>query len=146
ETVTAANPGIVYASVTGFGRDNRLPGYDLLIQGLSGFMSVTVAQEAGPVKAAVADVDVFTGLHTAVSILASTAHRKDTGDGQLVETNLLSSALSGLANQTSAYVAGDVVPTAMGNAHPSLYPYQPMPTAEGQIIIACGNDSQFARL
>src|SRR5699024_10156848 len=69
-----------------------------------------------------------------------------TGDGQLVETNLLSSALSGLANQTSAYVAGDVAPTAMGTAHPSLYPYQPMPTAEGQIIIACGNDSQFARL
>ena len=146
ETVKAANPGIVYASVTGFGRDNPLPGYDLLIQGLSGFMSVTGTQESGPVKAGVAVVDVFTGLHTAVGILAALAHRKDTGDGQLVETNLLSSALSGLANQTSAYVAGDVVPTAMGNAHPSLYPYQPMPTAEGQIIIACGNDSQFARL
>lgn len=145
-TVSTVNPGIVYASVTGFGRDNAMPGYDLLIQGLSGFMSVTGSQESGPVKAGVAVVDVFTGLHTAVGILAALAHRKDTGQGQLVETNLLSSALSGLANQTSAYVAGGVVPTAMGNEHPSLYPYQPMPTAEGQIIIACGNDKQFARL
>ncbi|WP_436325875.1 CaiB/BaiF CoA transferase family protein [Brevibacterium sp. FAM 27836] len=146
ETVSAVNPGIVYASVTGFGRDNPLPGYDLLIQGLSGFMSVTGSEESGPVKAGVAVVDVITGLHTTVGILAALAHRKDTGIGQLVETNLLSSALSGLANQTSAYVAGGVVPQAMGNQHPSLYPYQPMPTAEGQIIIACGNDNQFARL
>ncbi|WP_209324222.1 CaiB/BaiF CoA transferase family protein [Brevibacterium renqingii] len=146
DSVKAENPGIVYASVTGFGRDNPLPGYDLLIQGLSGFMSVTGTQESGPVKAGVAVVDVITGLHTTVGILAALAHRKDTGVGQLVETNLLSSALSGLANQTSAYVAGGVVPKAMGNAHPSLYPYQPMPTAEGQIIIACGNDNQFARL
>lgn len=146
ETVKAENPGIIYASVTGFGRDNPQPGYDLLIQGLSGFMSVTGSQESGPVKAGVAVVDVFTGLHTTVGILAALAHRKDTGQGQLVETNLLSSALSGLANQTSAYVAGGVVPQAMGNAHPSLYPYQPMPTAEGQIIIAVGNDNQFRSL
>ncbi|WP_166974644.1 CaiB/BaiF CoA transferase family protein [Brevibacterium atlanticum] len=146
DTVAAVNPGIVYASVTGFGRDNPMPGYDLLIQGLSGFMSVTGSAESGPVKAGVAVVDVFTGLHTAVGILAALTRRKDTGVGQLVETNLLSSALSGLANQTSAYVAGGVVPRAMGNEHPSLYPYQPMPTAEGQIIIACGNDKQFARL
>src|SRR5699024_2091780 len=156
ETVKAANPGSVYASArslglvvasgTGFGRCTPLPGYALRITGLLGFLSVTGTQESGQVKAGVAVVDVFTGLHTAVGILAALAHRKDTGAGQLVETNLLSSALSGLANQTSAYVAGDVVPTAMGNAHPSLYPCQPMPTAEGQIIIACGNDSQFARL
>lgn len=146
ESVKAKNPGIIYASVTGFGRDNPQPGYDLLIQGLSGFMSVTGSQESGPVKAGVAVVDVFTGLHTTVGILAALAHRKDTGQGQLVETNLLSSALSGLANQTSAYVAGGVVPQPMGNAHPSLYPYQPMPTAEGQIIIAVGNDNQFKSL
>lgn len=146
ETVSAINPGIVYASVTGFGRDNPQPGYDLLIQGLSGFMSVTGSEESGPVKAGVAVVDVITGLHTAVGILGALNHRKDSGVGQLVETNLLSSALSGLANQTSAYVAGGVTPQAMGNKHPSLYPYQPMPTAEGQIIIACGNDKQFARL
>lgn len=146
ETVSADNPSVVYSSITGFGPENSLPGYDLLIQGLSGFMSVTGSQESGPVKAGVAVVDVFTGLHTAVGILAALAHRKDTGRGQLVETNLLSSALSGLANQTSAYVAGGVVPQAMGNAHPSLYPYQPMPTGEGQLIIACGNDKQFQLL
>ncbi|MCD1286708.1 CaiB/BaiF CoA transferase family protein [Brevibacterium sp. GP-SGM9] len=146
DTVKAGNPGIVYASVTGFGPNNPQPGYDLLIQGLSGFMSVTGSEESGPVKAGVAVVDVFTGLHTTVGILAALAHRKDTGIGQHVETNLLSSALSGLANQTSAYVAGGVVPQAMGNAHPSLYPYQPMPTAQGQIIIAVGNDNQFKKL
>lgn len=146
ETVSAENPGVVYASVTGFGRDNPQPGYDLLIQGLSGFMSVTGSEESGPVKAGVAIVDVFTGLHTTVGILAALVHRQNTGEGQLVETNLLSSALSGLANQTSAYVAGGVTPRAMGNAHPSLYPYQPMPTKQGQIIIAIGNDTQFARL
>ncbi|MDH5148005.1 CaiB/BaiF CoA transferase family protein [Brevibacterium casei] len=146
ETVSAENPGVVYASVTGFGRDNPQPGYDLLIQGLSGFMSVTGTEESGPVKAGVAIVDVFTGLHTTVGILAALVHRQNTGQGQLVETNLLSSALSGLANQTSAYVAGGVTPRAMGNAHPSLYPYQPMPTKQGQIIIAIGNDAQFARL
>ncbi|MGO2035465.1 MAG: CaiB/BaiF CoA transferase family protein [Brevibacterium sp.] len=146
DTVKAGNPGIVYASVTGFGPNNPQPGYDLLIQGLSGFMSVTGSEESGPVKAGVAVVDVFTGLHTTVGVLAALAHRKDTGIGQHVETNLLSSALSGLANQTSAYVAGGVVPQAMGNAHPSLYPYQPMPTAQGQIIIAVGNDNQFKKL
>ncbi|RBP67009.1 crotonobetainyl-CoA:carnitine CoA-transferase CaiB-like acyl-CoA transferase [Brevibacterium sanguinis] len=146
ESVRELNPGIVYASVTGFGRSNPQPGYDLLIQGMSGFMSVTGSHESGPVKAGVAIVDVFTGLHTAVGILAALAHRKDTGRGQLVETNLLSSALSGLANQTSAYVAGGVVPQPMGNEHPSLYPYQPMPTGEGQIIIAVGNDTQFRLL
>ncbi|MBR7539197.1 CoA transferase, partial [Mycobacterium tuberculosis] len=92
------------------------PGYDLLIQGLSGFMSVTGTEESGPVKAGVAIVDVFTGLHPTVGILAALVHRQNTGQGQLVETNLLSSALSGLANQTSAYVAGGVTPRAMGNA------------------------------
>ncbi|RAE30815.1 CoA transferase, partial [Burkholderia multivorans] len=96
ETVSAENPGVVYASVTGFGRDNPQPGYDLLIQGLSGFMSVTGTEESGPVKAGVAIVDVFTGLHTTVGILAALVHRQNTGQGQLVETNLLSSALSGL--------------------------------------------------
>lgn len=146
DTVRESNPSIVYASVTGFGRDNPQPGYDLLIQGLSGFMSVTGTEESGPVKAGVAIVDVFTGLHTTVGILAALVHRAETGVGQLVETNLLSSALSGLANQTSAYVAGGVTPRAMGNAHPSLYPYQPMPTKQGQIIIAIGNDTQFALL
>src|SRR5699024_12498420 len=113
---------VVYACVAAFDGDNPLPGSVPLIHGLAGFTSVTGTHESGPVKAGVAVVVVFTGLHTAVGILVALAHRKDTGDGQLVETNLLSSALSGLANKTSAYVAGDVVPTAMGNAHPSLYP------------------------
>ncbi|RAG59997.1 CoA transferase, partial [Burkholderia multivorans] len=123
ETVSAEHPGVVYASVTGFGRDNPQPGYDLLIQGLSGFMSVTGTEESGPVKAGVAIVDVFTGLHTTVGILAALVHRQNTGQGQLVETNLSSSALSGMANKTSAYVAGGVTPRRRGKANPSLYPY-----------------------
>ncbi|WP_035280221.1 CaiB/BaiF CoA transferase family protein [Brevibacterium album] len=146
ETVSEGNPGVVYASVTGFGGHNPQPGYDLLIQGLSGFMSLTGAADGPPFRAGVAIFDVITGLHTAIGILAALQHRKDTGEGQRVETNLLSSALSGLVNQSSGYVAAGNVPSRMGNEHPSLYPYQPMPTGEGELIIACGNDRQFAIL
>ncbi|GAA2096694.1 MULTISPECIES: CaiB/BaiF CoA transferase family protein [Brevibacterium] len=146
ETVRAGNPSVVYASVTGFGGHNPQPGYDLLVQGLSGFMSLTGAPDGPPFRGGVAIFDVMTGLHTTIGILAALRHRTATGEGQQVETNLLSSALSGMVNQTSGYVAAGNVPTRMGNEHPSLYPYQPMATGEGELIIACGNDRQFAVL
>lgn len=149
DSVAATNPAVVYASITGFGGQNPQPGYDLLVQGLSGFMSVTGApdeQGGEPTKAGVAIFDVITGLHTALGIVAALNHRAATGEGQHVETNLLSSALSGLANQASAFVTGGVVPTRMGNEHPSLYPYLPLPTAQGDLLLAVGNDRQFAAL
>lgn len=149
DSVAATNPSVVYASITGFGGNNPQPGYDLLIQGLSGFMSITGAPDAAggePTKAGFALFDVITGLHTALGIVAALNHRQQTGEGQHVETNLLSSALSGLANQSSAFVTGGVVPTRMGNEHPSLYPYLPLPTGEGDLLLAVGNDRQFASL
>lgn len=143
EAVVQTNPAVIYASVTGFGPQNPQPGYDLLVQGLSGFMSLTGEADGKPYRAGVAIFDVITGLHTTIGILAALRHRSQTGEGQKVDTNLLSSALSGLANQTSAYVAGGVVPHRMGNEHPSLYPYQPMPTGDGELIVAVGNNRQF---
>lgn len=143
DAVKATNPAVIYASVTGFGPQNPQPGYDLLVQGLSGFMSITGEADGKPYRAGVAIFDVITGLHTTIGVLAALRHRSETGEGQKVDTNLLSSALSGLANQTSAYVAGGVVPHRMGNEHPSLYPYQPMPTGDGELIVAVGNNRQF---
>ncbi|MCT1656981.1 CaiB/BaiF CoA transferase family protein [Brevibacterium luteolum] len=143
DAVVRTNPAVIYASVTGFGPQNPQPGYDLLVQGLSGFMSLTGEADGKPYRAGVAIFDVITGLHTTIGILAALRHRSQTGEGQKVDTNLLSSALSGLANQTSAYVAGGVVPHRMGNEHPSLYPYQPMPTGDGELIVAVGNNRQF---
>lgn len=144
ETVAAANPAVVYASITGFGADTPLPGYDLLVQAMSGFMSVTGSPEGSPYRAGVAVFDVITGLHTTIGILAAVQHRTLTGEGQRVETNLMSSAMSGLVNQSGAYAAAGANPTRMGNAHPSIYPYQPMATKDGEIVIAVGNDGQFA--
>lgn len=143
DSVSAANPTVIYASVTGFGPQNPLPGYDLLMQALSGFMSVTGSPDGSPYRAGVAVFDVMTGLHTTIGVLAAIQHRTLTGEGQLVETNLMSSAMSGLANQSGAYAAAGVNPTRMGNAHPSLYPYQPMAAKSGEIIIAAANDGQF---
>lgn len=140
------NPGVVYASITGFGADSELPGYDVLAQALSGLMSVTGTPEGEPAKAGVAIVDVVTGLHAAVGILAALRHREATGEGQHVEVNLLSSALSALANQSGAFALAGVVPRRLGNDHPSIYPYGPFPTADGHIVIAVGNDVQYARL
>jgi crotonobetainyl-CoA:carnitine CoA-transferase CaiB-like acyl-CoA transferase len=146
--VSAANPAIVYASITGFGAGAgaSLPGYDLIVQAVSGLMSLTGSADGPPYRAGVALFDVMAGLHSAIGILAALAHRTATGEGQHVEANLLSSAMSGLVNQTSAVLAGHVVPMRMGNAHPSLYPYEPLPTADGEIVIAAGNDGQFRRL
>ncbi|MDN5658637.1 CaiB/BaiF CoA-transferase family protein [Brevibacterium sandarakinum] len=146
DSVKDANAEVIYASVTGFGAHNALPGYDLLVQAMSGFMSVTGSPDGSPYRAGVAVFDVITGLHTTIGIMAAIHHKHLTGEGQLVETNLMSSAMSGLANQSGAYAAAGVTPTRMGNAHPSLYPYQPMATKDGELIVAAANDGQFAAL
>ena len=139
-------PGLVTASVTGFGTEGgrALPGYDLLVQAVSGHMSITGDSATRGFKSGVAIFDVVAGLHSAVGILASLLQRQSTGEGQRVETDLLSVALSALANQTSAWVAGDVRPERMGNEHPSIFPYAPFPSADGEVVIAIGNDRQFA--
>jgi crotonobetainyl-CoA:carnitine CoA-transferase CaiB-like acyl-CoA transferase len=142
------NPGIIYASISGFGsgRGADLPGYDVIAQAVSGLMSLTGDPDGPPQRAGISLVDVLAGLHATVGILAALEHRHQTGLGQHIEVNLLSSVLSGMVNQSSAYAAGGVVPMRMGNYHPSLTPYEPLPTADGDLVIAVGNDRQFARL
>jgi crotonobetainyl-CoA:carnitine CoA-transferase CaiB-like acyl-CoA transferase len=148
ESVSAGNPRLVYASISGFGSGAgaRLPGYDLMVQAMSGLMSLTGDPDGPPYRAGISVFDVMSGLHAAIGILAALHHRADSGRGQHVEVNLLSTALSGLVNHTSAVVAGGVVPFRMGNSHPSLFPYEPLPTADGDLIITAGNDGQFRRL
>ena len=145
-SVRALNPGIVYCSISGFGAGagHDLPGYDLLVQAMGGLMSITGTSD--PTKAGVAVVDVLTGLHATVAILAALRHREHTGEGQLIEVSLLSALLSSMVNQSAAFVAAGVVPSPMGNAHPSIAPYEDYPTADRPIIIAVGNDGQFLQL
>ncbi|MHA6693917.1 CaiB/BaiF CoA transferase family protein [Homoserinimonas sp. A520] len=147
-SVSATNPSLIYTSITGFGpgAGAEFPGYDLTVQALSGMMSLTGGEDTGPYRVGVALFDVMTGLHAAMGILGALHHRTATGEGQLLELNLLTSALSSMVNQTSAWVAGGVVPTRMGNEHPSLYPYEPFPTGDGDLVVAVGNNGQFARL
>lgn len=147
-SVSAGNPGLVYASISGFGTaaGASLPGYDLLVQASSGLMSLTGDPDGTPFRAGISVFDVMTGMHAAIGVLAALNQRHATGAGQHVEVNLLSSALSGLVNHTSAYVAGGAVPHRMGNAHPSLFPYEPLPTADKDLIVIAGNNGQFRRL
>ena len=146
--VSAANPAIIYASISGFGAGGGkdLPGYDLMVQAMSGLMSLTGDPDGPPYRAGISVFDVIAGLHTTIAILAALHHRAATGEGQHVEANLMSSALSGMVNQSSAYAAGGVVPFRMGNSHPSLFPYEPLPTADGELIVTAGNDTQFRKL
>ncbi|MEO6087253.1 MAG: CoA transferase, partial [Umezawaea sp.] len=146
--VRAANPGVVYASISGFGSGAgaKVPGYDLMVQAMSGLMSLTGEPDGPPMRAGISVFDVMAGNHAVIGILAALRHRDATGEGQHVEVNLLSSALTGLVNHSSAYVAGGVVPLRMGNAHPSVFPYEPLPTADDNLIVAAANDGQFRRL
>ncbi|MGW0242947.1 CaiB/BaiF CoA-transferase family protein [Micromonospora sp. CMU55-4] len=148
DTVTARNARLVYASISGFGAAGGadLPGYDLMVQAAAGLMSLTGDADGPPYKAGVAVFDVIAGLHAAVGILAALRHREETGRGQHVTVDLLSSALSGLVNHTSAHVAGAAQPHRMGNAHPSIVPYEPLPTADGELVVIAGNDAQFRTL
>ncbi len=148
DDLSAARPGLVYCSVTGFGAGGGadLPGYDLVVQAVGGLMSVTGSPESGPMKVGVALVDVITGMHAALGILAALRHRDRTGEGQRVEVNLLSSLLSALTNQASTYVTTGQVPAAMGNLHPSIAPYEILATADRPLAVAAANDKLFAAL
>ncbi|MCZ4096761.1 CoA transferase [Streptomyces sp. H39-C1] len=148
EQARAVNPGIVYCSVTGFGsgKGAALPGYDLLLQAVGGLMSVTGPESGEPVKTGVAVVDVLTGLHAAIGVLAALRHRDATGEGQHVEVNLLSSLLSSLVNQSGGFTLAGAVPGIMGNRHPSIAPYEVYPAADRPMVIAVGNERQFAAL
>jgi crotonobetainyl-CoA:carnitine CoA-transferase CaiB-like acyl-CoA transferase len=148
DTVRATNPGVIYSSITGFGagKGSHVPGYDLMVQAMSGLMSLTGDPDGPPYRAGISVFDVMAGNHALIGILAALRHRDRSGEGQLVEVNLLSSALTGLVNHSSAYVAGGVVPYRMGNAHPSVFPYEPLPTKDDDIIIAAANDRQFRKL
>jgi crotonobetainyl-CoA:carnitine CoA-transferase CaiB-like acyl-CoA transferase len=148
DTVAATNDTIVYASISGFGggAGARYPGYDLMVQAISGLMSLTGDPDGPPYRAGISVFDVMAGMHANIGILAALHHREATGEGQHVEVNLLSSALSGLVNHSSGYVAGGTIPFRMGNAHPSLFPYEPLPTADGDLIVIAGNDGQFRKL
>ena len=148
ETVSNTNPGIIYASITGFGtgKGASYPGYDLMVQAISGLMSLTGDPDGPPYRAGISVFDVMAGMHASIGILAALRHRDEHGAGQRIEVNLLSSALSGLVNHSSGFVAGGSVPFRMGNAHPSLFPYEPLPTADGDLIVITGNDGQFRKL
>jgi crotonobetainyl-CoA:carnitine CoA-transferase CaiB-like acyl-CoA transferase len=148
ESVRTANPGVVYASISGFGSGagRKVPGYDLMVQAISGLMSLTGDPDGPPYRAGISVFDVMAGNHAVIGILAALRHRDATGAGQHVEVNLLSSALTGLVNHSSAYAAGGVVPYRMGNAHPSVFPYEPLPTADNDLIVAAANDGQFRKL
>ena len=148
DELRASNPRLVFCSITGFGSGAgaRLPGYDLLVQALGGLMSITGSPDGEPQKVGVALVDVLAGLFASVGILAALRDRDVTGEGQLVEIDLLSALLAGLVNQASAFTIAGVVPTRLGNAHPSISPYELLATAEGELVLAVGNDRQFAAL
>jgi crotonobetainyl-CoA:carnitine CoA-transferase CaiB-like acyl-CoA transferase len=148
ESVRRDNPAVVYTSISGFGSAEGadVPGYDLLVQGISGLMSLTGSPDGPGYRAGISVFDVMAGNHAVIGILAALRHRDQTGEGQHVEVNLLSSALTGLVNHSSAWVAGGVVPYRMGNAHPSVFPYEPFATADNDLLVIAANDRQFQRL
>lgn len=148
EDLRRDNPRLVYCSLTGFGSGAgaELPGYDLLIQAMGGLMSITGAPDGQPQKAGVALVDVIAGLFATVGILAALRRRDRTGEGQRVEVDLFSSLLAALVNQASAYTVAGSVARRMGNSHPSIAPYDLYAAAGGDLVLAVGNDRQFARL
>lgn len=152
QSLKAVNPGLVYCSITGFGQTGPYAsraGYDFLVQGMGGLMSITGQPDdspgGGPVKVGVALTDVLTGLYAANAIQAALLARAHTGAGQYIDMALLDVQLACLANQAAAYLATGISPTRLGNAHPSIVPYQDFPTADGYMILAIGNDGQFQR-
>jgi crotonobetainyl-CoA:carnitine CoA-transferase CaiB-like acyl-CoA transferase len=152
-SLSAINPRLIYCSITGFGQTGPYAaraGYDFLIQGMGGLMSLTGRPDGapgeGPMKVGVALTDVMTGLYSTVAILAALAHRERSGRGQQIDLALLDVQIASLANQAANYLVGGDVPRRMGNAHPNIVPYQDFPTADGYMIIAVGNDAQFKSL
>lgn len=152
ESLRALNPRLIYCSITGFGQTGpyaHRAGYDFLIQGMGGLMSVTGRGDdqpgAGPMKVGVALTDIMTGLYASTAILAALQARHSTGEGQHIDLALLDVQVAGLANQGMNYLYSGQLPQRMGNAHPNTVPYQDFPTADGHMILAIGNDGQFAK-
>lgn len=148
DTLHVQNARLVYCSISGFGSGPgaAMPGYDLLVQAMGGLMSMTGDPDGEPSKVGVAVVDVITGMHAAIGILAAVRHAERTGHGQRVEVNLLSSLLSAMVNQSQAFVGAGVVPRRMGNQHPSIAPYETFQTADQPMVLAVGNNRQFITL
>lgn len=152
DALAAINPRLIYCSITGFGQDGpyaERPGYDFLIQGMGGLMSITGQPDGepggGPVKAGVALTDITTGLYAAIAVLAAVNHRHQSGEGQHIDMALLDVQVATLANQAMNFLTSGTAPERMGNAHPNIVPYQTFPAADGDIILTIGNDDQFAR-
>jgi crotonobetainyl-CoA:carnitine CoA-transferase CaiB-like acyl-CoA transferase len=148
-SLAALNPDLVYCSVTGFGQDGpEAPraGYDFIIQAMGGIMDLTGEPEGQPQKPGVAYADLFTGLYGVIAVQAALAQRARTGRGQWIDMALFDSQLAVLANQATNWLIGGRLPRRMGNAHPNIVPYQVFEAADGPLVIACGNDGQFARL
>jgi len=150
--LSAANPGLIYCSVTGFGQTGpyrEKPGYDFMAQGMAGLMSVTGEPDGvpggGPMRVGVPVIDIFTGMYATIAVCAAVANRAVTGKGQHLDVALLDSCLALLANQGMSYLATGETPKRIGNTHPSIVPYQVFPTADGAIILACGNDNLFSK-
>jgi len=149
DSLKEINPRLIYCSVTGFGQDGPYAaraGYDFLLQGMSGLMSITGAPDGEPQKVGVAITDIVTGLYGTIGILAAVEQRHTTGRGQHIDMSLLDCATAVLANQNMNYLATGTSPTRMGNEHPNIAPYQVMAVRDGHVILAVGNDGQFARL
>ncbi|WP_172203642.1 CaiB/BaiF CoA-transferase family protein [Niveibacterium sp. COAC-50] len=147
-TLSALNPRLIYCSITGFGQDGpyaERAGYDFLIQGMGGLMSITGQPDGPPTKVGVALTDVLTGLYASNAILAAVAWREQSGKGQHIDLALLDVQVACLANQAMNYLASGKAPRRMGNAHPNIVPYDAFPTADGHMILAIGNDGQFTR-
>ncbi|KIH86128.1 CaiB/BaiF CoA transferase family protein [Pseudomonas batumici] len=151
-SLKALNPNLIYCSITGFGQTGpyaKRAGYDFMIQGLGGLMSLTGRPEsdegAGPVKVGVALTDILTGLYSTVAVLAALAHRDQGGGGQHIDMALLDVQVACLANQAMNYLTTGVAPKRLGNAHPNIVPYQDFPTADGDFILTVGNDGQFRK-
>ncbi len=149
ESLSKINPKLVYCSITGFGQDGpyaNLAGYDYIVQGMSGFMSITGEPDGEPMKAGVAIADIFTGIYAVAAIQAALIHAMKTGQGQLVDMALLDVMSAVLANQNMNYLVSGEAPKRLGNAHPNISPYEVVPTKDGYLILAIGNDGQFRRL
>jgi crotonobetainyl-CoA:carnitine CoA-transferase CaiB-like acyl-CoA transferase len=149
EQVSARHPRVVYCSITGFGQtgpDRDRAGYDFLVQGMGGLMSVTGEPDGPPTKVGVAIADLLTGMYATTAVLAALAWRERSGRGQHVDLALLDVQVATLANQAEGYLASGEVPRRLGNAHPSIVPYQAFAASDGHLVLAVGNDGQFARL
>jgi crotonobetainyl-CoA:carnitine CoA-transferase CaiB-like acyl-CoA transferase len=149
EDLSALNPRLVYCSITGFGQSGPYkdrPGYDFVVQGMGGLMSVTGEPDGEPMKAGVAMTDILTGMYVATAVLAALAHRERSGEGQRVDLALLDVQVATLANLAESYLVTGRAPDRHGNAHASIVPYQAFATRDGYVVVAVGNDGQFARL